>query len=238
MMLFQGLGDQRVLLAFTTQLILIAVNSVLACVTLKRERTRSTILLSLFYAPQIVGFATILLSTIKIFPFACYAYKISAFIIILGMPALTLFTVSLIRQEESISKKVQTIYLISCLVVSSYLFFFFPDGIRLDETTDWIPVYSWQFSLLLIIFVSSAYVVPETYLLLKIYRSVVDKNVKARLRLFFLGLYIYLVSNYGIVLYNTWIDNQIYRTIYSVFAFFIFVPSVLIYFGIRKEISK
>jgi len=66
MMLFQELGDQRVLLVFATELIIIAVNSMLAYVTLKRERTGSRVLLSLFYVSQIVGFATVFFSTILI----------------------------------------------------------------------------------------------------------------------------------------------------------------------------
>lgn len=65
-MLFQELGDQRVLLVFATELIIIAVNSMLAYVTLKRERTGSRVLLSLFYVSQIVGFATVFFSTILI----------------------------------------------------------------------------------------------------------------------------------------------------------------------------
>jgi hypothetical protein len=124
--------------------------------------------------------------------------------------------------------------------ISMYIIFigFFLDGIRYDSSTGWIPTYSWFFLIISWIFLLIFLIIPQIFLsvrLIKVFEGIV---MKRRIILFLLSVFFEYSTVFALFLYNTWVDNQIYRIVY-VFTFppLASIGAYLIYRGLVKEID-
>ena len=100
----------------------------------------------------------------------------------------------------------------------------FAEGIKYDIGTGWIPTFSWSFAIFswitFIIFMIIPHMVISVILFRKFKGIFIRKRIKRYVFSVFLKFFIVML----VILYNTWTDNTIYRTVYLI----IVVPSSFI----------
>ena len=99
-----------------------------------------------------------------------------------------------------------------------------PNGFKINEETNWRPVWSWTFLFIIYVFNAIAIILPFIIIHIKLYKIFEDKELKKKLRNFLIGFCGITLGWYGAMLYNTW-DNPIYKSIWGIIAIFIAVLS-------------
>jgi len=130
------------------------------------------------------------------------------------------------------------------IIVWSYFFLlailapiaWFADGIIIDESTSWKPVWNLPFLLYALILLSLYIVIPLTYLLIKVYISFNEAELKRRWLFFTLG-----VLPYFAILYLTSISNFLndptFRLIASIAGLSLFATAFLLYYGVVRQLK-
>ncbi|MHA1285435.1 MAG: hypothetical protein ACTSQP_23270 [Promethearchaeota archaeon] len=238
-MLYQLHDVSRYILVFITQPIVSIILLYLAFKIIKRNRSVHTIVLSLFYFIVSIGF---LLNVIYAFA-AIYnneviiytIFYITTYIIIDSLIYLIIFIKILLKVEEKLKIKKDLLYIVIYGIVCTYIFFF-PNGITINETTGWRPLYSMEFMIFSYIFMTFSIIIPLIYYSFKLYKTIQTKTLKKKYRLFAIGTLGFVSVIYGTILYNTW-QNPTYRLFWSIGAtFFAIITSLLIYYGIGKDL--
>ena len=201
----------------------------------KRNRNRSTLTLSTFYVLSGCGFiVNLILLPININPASFILYIISFFLISFGQIFLVIFLKNLLKIEQDAQLKTDFII----VLVFALLLLLLPTltrGITFNEQTNWSPVFSWPFLILLYMLLTLMIFGPSISFLKKLYNRFENEDLKKKLRFFMIGCYGMMFSLYGAILYNTW-QNPIYKIIWS-FLVLIIVPSgFLIYYGIAHDL--
>ncbi|TFF88439.1 MAG: hypothetical protein EU549_03005 [Promethearchaeota archaeon] len=119
--------------------------------------------------------------------------------------------------------------------VSIFLILLFPNGININETTNWRPVYSWSFLILIYIYFTSLIFVPVMFFLIKLYKSFEDNNLKSKMKYFSMGIAGMVIIFLGSILYNTW-RNTVFGIIWPIITLLIIPFGLLIYFGIGRDL--
>lgn len=203
---------------------------------LKRKLNSTTLTLSMLYILEATGFLlSVLFLFINTTLIGYILYLIATFLILFGVIFLVIFIISLLNIDEIFLLKKK--YIIICSYGLIIVFsLFIPSAITLNESTNWKPVFSWFFLIILYLILTIYTFLPTLYLSIKLYRSFNDKRLRKKLKYFFIGIIGMLISLYGLILYNTWHDS-IYRLIWGVLVFFIVFPSgILIYYGIGQNL--
>jgi len=221
----------RLIIIYVIQLFLSGIFLFLAYKILRRNRNRLTTILSSFYAVEAIAFIfNAIYPSIGFNPGTFIIYFIAAYLISFGPIFLILFNINLIRIDSEFTIKKQTI-IILIYGLSIFLLLNIPGGITINEETNWSPLYSWYFLIILYIFFSVVIIVPFIFQIIKLYRTFEDKNLKKKLRYFIVGFSGYIFSFYGVILYNTW-NEPTFRLIWNVLILVILIPSAsLIYYA-------
>jgi len=223
----------RYFLIFVIQVFIICTFLTISYKILKRNRIRSNIFLSLFYSLISCSF----IINIIYLPFreeniVYLMYFLILYLLLLSFIFLVLFNLNLIQFEMSLSKNIIIIIIYAIL---SFLLLIYPGGITISESTNWKPVWSWEFLLIGYIFLTFIVVIPIFITSIKIYKKFKNDVLKRKWACFFIGLLGFTFGAYGAALYNTW-NDPIFKLIWN-FLTLIIVPSgILIYYGIAKNI--
>jgi hypothetical protein len=220
----------------------------LAYKILRRSRSRISLTLSCFYI--LLGLSTLtnivfLLLIPTEFDILLYIlYFFIAFITIFGFVFILIFIHNLLNIESIYSFKkyllVIIVYGLCCFILLGIFFF----GVGIDpelrisisNETNWTPVYSIEFLIVVYIFFSLSITLPTLIYSIKLYNQFEDKNLKKKLRYFILGIFGMTVMLYGVVLFNTW-QNITFKSIWSILVIFIMIPSAYsIYYGIGQNL--
>ena len=200
---------------------------------LKRNRTLPNIFLSLFYSLISCSF----IITIIYLPFreeniVYLLYFLILYSFFLSFIFLLLFNLNLIQFETTIMKDIIIIIIYAIL---SFLIILYPGGITINESTNWMPVWSWEFLLIVNIFLSSFIIIPNIIISIKIYKKIKIKEIKKKWARFFFGLIGLAFVLYGTALYNTW-NDPIFKLIWIPLTLIAIPSGILIYYGIAKNI--
>jgi hypothetical protein len=222
----------RLLVVQSVQLMIATTFLIIAYKILKRNKNQISIVLSCYYIFVSAGliFAGVRFVFIKYPPIFAILYFFSLFLMFFSMVFLVLFNIYLYNLDSQVSLK-KTIILILSYAVIILLILSYPDGYKIGEETNWFPVWSWTF--LMIIYISSAIIIilPFTLLFIRVYKTFQDKALKKKLRLYYLGAVILIIGWYGGTLYNTW-DYSFYRSIWVIVSFIVaFSTGLIIYFA-------
>lgn len=207
----------------------------LAIRLLTRNLHKLTLILSSFY---IVTGSGLLFSVIYL-PFresilGFIFYFIAAFLIPFGAIFLTLFIINLLYIESQFSIKTQLLY-IAVYGILLFLILIIPEGIEINQYTQWSPLFSWLFIAIFDLYFALLIVFPTIYYLLKLYHKFEDKKLKRKLKYFIIGISGMFITFYSLMLYNSTIDPT-FKTIW-VGLYIIVIPSAyLIYFGIGRAL--
>jgi hypothetical protein len=100
--------------------------------------------------------------------------------------------------------------------ISSYVLIvgYYFGGIKYDSATGWIPNYSWFFLIFTWIFLLIFLIIPQIYYIFELLKIFEGKILKHRIKLYIIAFVLEITMIFAFFLYNTWIDNVVYRTIY------------------------
>ena len=203
----------------------------LAYKILKRNKSRLTIILSSFYISVAIG---LILNVIYLPLKISILYAIMFFLFSFGQIFLVIFLINLNKMGGEFSLKKDLIVIFSYAFIL-FLLLNFPGGITINEDTNWKPVFSWAFLISSYMFYTCFINIPTIILTIKIYKKFEDKNLKKKLKFFFIGINGFLCVYYGTLLYVTW-DDPLFRAIWSVLSLIVIPLGFLIYYGIGKDL--
>ena len=212
---------------------------------LKRAKNRSTYILSAYFATTSLTYFIATLSTYLNFfnlfePLSYLIYVISIYFFVFSFSFLINFSRLLTKLDE---KKCNTTFFLrvvlyailsSFVIIIGILF----NGITLNASTDWIPVYSWFFLGFSWIYFLLFLIIPQIYLSFKILRVFEGIVLKRRLNRFIIATFLGLLVLVFLFLYNTWIENDIFRTVYIfIIPELATIAAYLVYIGFGKELD-
>lgn len=240
-MIFQDVFIERVIIVLTLQLWPIIYCSYFVFKLLKREKTRLMQLLIWFF---ILNMVTFLLPFFTLFllinPLGYFLYIFAFYVLIFSQTLLIIFSMDVLKVYDKLPFKKHTTWIIIYAILCTYVFFFgIPlNGITYDASTSWRPIFSVNFLIINWIFLTSFIIVPEVIFSLNLSKYINDKKVRKKIWKFTISLYLEVFLVYNIILYNTWVDNYIYRTLYTIFSLPIgFSAALLIYLSFGKPLE-
>jgi hypothetical protein len=117
------------------------------------------------------------------------------------------------------------------IVLSLYLI---PEGVTFDS--NWTPTYDLLLFVLMYVFLTVFITVPTTYYSARLYKLFKARNLKDRFRLYLIGIILMIAAMYGGIFFIA-TYNQIFKTIYSIFAFFMEIAAgLLVYYGLGRDL--
>jgi len=224
-------GFNRLFLIYISQLLFSSIFLFTAYKILKRNRNRLTLTLSFFYISISIGFIfNAVYVPFEINPLVTILVFLSSFFILFGPIFLVLFNVIIFKTEKQNISKLERIYIILYVFIL-ILCLLIPQGIKINESTEWRPIFSWLFLIVIYIFITAFILLPLYILSAKLYKSFEDINLKKKLKFFFLGIFGLAFTLYGIVLYNTYHDPIIRSIISIIDSLIMLLSATLIYYA-------
>ncbi|MFW9899023.1 MAG: hypothetical protein ACFFDO_07155 [Candidatus Thorarchaeota archaeon] len=152
---------------------------------------------------------------------------------------LLIFCLIIWKSEKVVTIKthniIAIIYFILLLILAPIALF--TNGITINESTNWRPVWNLPFMLYAIIVVGVFIIIPLTYLLIQIYKSFEDKVIQRRWLFFILGILPYFVILYLVSISN-FLNDPIFRLITSIAGLSLYATAVLLYYGVGRQLKK
>ena len=162
-------------------------------------------------------------------------YYSTLYLLLIGLVFLLLFNLILLKSDKLITKKKQKcfIFLSSALILCMILI---PDGVVINSSTSWKPVYNLAFFLYVTILLSILVVGPCIFYSVKIYFQFQDEKIKKKWKLFFIGLIGLYIFAYGTLISN-YLNLNEFRVIWSIISLCIMaIFPLIVYYGIIKNI--
>ncbi|NHJ20131.1 MAG: hypothetical protein EAX91_04245 [Candidatus Lokiarchaeota archaeon] len=218
-MLLQDALTQRIIIVLIVQVWPIFYGSILAYKILKRRKNRSTYTLA---TPFILNSITYFLATLSILflntPFAYILYITGIYFYAYCHCFFIILSWILVRLDDQ-APFWKFILIVSFYgIISTYVFWigFYFKGIRYDASTTWIPTYSLFFLLFSWSFLVIFILIPQIYFSFKLKKIFEGATLRRRINMYLVSFYLEFLVVFSVFLYNTWIDNQIYRIFYLV----------------------
>ncbi|MGV9199228.1 MAG: hypothetical protein ACOC44_03800 [Promethearchaeia archaeon] len=201
----------------------------------KRGGKYARIYLTAFYFSTVMGF---IINFVFIFIFISFIvqvlYYFTLYFLFLGTYFLLIFTFIIYQSEKIITKKRQIIIL-GILSLITWGMVLIPNGLVINETTNWDPVYSPVFFWFLVSLLTFGSVGPIIYISVKIYKNFELESLKRRWRFFGWGLILLFTFAYGTLISHI-LAIDIIRSVWSIISLFLVVgSSSLISYGIAKK---
>lgn len=184
-MLLQANDLGRLLVIYFSQTSLSIIFLIIAYKILKRNRSRLSLLLSGFYISEAIAFIiNAIYVPLKVNPIVFVLYFILTYLVLFGQIFLLMFIFLLYETDSHMTtKKLLIIIFIYGVLIFSILYF--SNGIIINEQTDWKPVWSWNFFMIVFFFSAIFFVFPFIFIFIKLYRKFEDKNLKKNWNIFF-----------------------------------------------------
>jgi len=233
------ISPSRLFFIFGIHPILISFFLYIVYLILKRNKNPLTLTLSIFYILTAIGFTLniifIFLILVHVESILSIVYFLATFLILFSPIFILIFILHLLHSVPSLSKKKQ-ISIICTYGILSFILLLWPGGITINIHKNWIPIFSWQFLIVIYFFFTCSIFIPIMVNLIKMYKLFQDKDLKKKLRYFSLGIFGTLISFYGLILYNTW-DDPLYKLIWGAISLFIVpIAAFMIYYGIGHNL--
>lgn len=223
--LFQGDEIGRIFAILVAQLLFSFIFLYLAYKILKRNRNRLSITLSSFYISEGIAFILgAIYLPIRINPIVYILYFGAVYLIFIGPIFLLMFILILLKIDFKLKNQL-IIIIIYALIV--FILLNLPGGISINEDTNWTPLWSLSFILILNLFMTCVIVIPFFFLFTKLYKTFEDKALKKKLKYFLIGFCGIIITFYGGGLYNTQI-YPLFNFIWNFVLLFILIPSALL----------
>lgn len=226
----------RIFIIFTIEITLIIFCLVLAIKTLRKGKDHATLSLFFFYilmsSSFIINLVYLPLQSSKLIEIF---YRVALFLNLYSLTFLIIFLLFLYRGKIWFSPIKQLSIAISYLILIMTMVSL-PNTIIIDENANFKPRFPWQYAFLLYIVLTLVYLIPISYLLVRMYLKIKNIQLKKNWKSLTLGIILMFFLIYGLILYNTW-DNEIYHLIWMIFSFGTIPFLFLIYYGIGYNIG-
>lgn len=216
-MIFQDALTQRIFIVLLVQVWPIFQCSFIAYKLLKRAKNRTTFTISSFFITLAI---TYFFATISIFfintPLSYIFYIIGIYYFFYSHSFFIVISWVLINLEKKSSSWKYYAAFAFYRLLATYIFWigYYFNGITLDSSTNWVPTYSWSFLILswslLLVFL----LIPQIYFTFKLRKVFEGVVLRRRINLFIISVFLELPVVFGLFLYNTLVENLIFRTIF------------------------
>lgn len=207
---------------------------IIAYKILKRSKKQENLILSSFFISASIGlfinFIYVLLVNELI---VLILYYMTLFFIFLAPIFFLIFNLIILKSGKIFTKSKQKIItaiyglIIFCMI-------FISNGITINESTNWQPIWSFVFFIYLVMVVSIFAVAPGIYFSIKIYIKFSHSVLKKRWAFYLIGVFFIYFLMYAIMTSN-FLDNPLIRSIIGLFGIvFSIIGSLLIYYGVGK----
>ena len=201
---------------------------------LKREKKGLNLILSSFYL--CVGFGVIInfVYTFIFVEVVVYVLHIlTIYLLCFSLIFLFIFVLILYKSDKVITLKIQIIFIIifGALLLG---FWFIPNGVEINQTTNWKPEWSWGF-LSYNFFICSVIIAPTLFFSIKLYLKFEYKELKKKWKYFLIGICAYFFLYYGTSLSNTLAD-PFFRFIWSILSLPSLISLYFVYYGVAKQL--
>ena len=202
---------------------------------LKRERKGLNLIISSFYV--CVAFAVIL-NIVYAFIFVeevVYILHVTTYYLLcFPLVFLLVFVLILLKSEEVFTPKLQLILIVvfGVLLVGLWLI---PNGVTINESTNWKPDWSLIYLSYSFTVCSLFAILPTIYLSIKLYRKFEYKELKRKLKYFLIGISAYFFLYFGTSISNT-LNDPTFRIIWSLLSLPTLVSLYFVYFGVAKNL--
>ena len=162
---------QRFLLIYVVQSIVSIIFFIVAIKILKRNKNQLTYSLSLFYFSVVIGLIINAIYTqLKINPQVFILHTITIFFILFGQFFLVMFSLSLFKLESHLSFR-RIVFYTSIYSILVLCILAIPDGYAINENTNWKPVWTWSFLIIIYIFMACFTIFPLLFFSLRFIRN-------------------------------------------------------------------
>jgi len=205
---------------------------------LKRDTKRLNLMLSLGYITASIGiFINFIYAPLTNEAIVIVLYYMTIFFMFLFCAFFLVFLLILLKSEKVFTQKKQLL-LIIIYGIAELCSFFIPNGVIINASTDWKPVWSWLMFIYFVSVIVCLGLAPSLYISSKIYKQFEDDQLKRKWKFFILGIcgiYTFAIAT----LLSNALNIQTFRTILSLFAFILVIISpLLIYYGVGRQIEK
>ena len=100
---------------------------------------------------------------------------------------------------------------------------FIPNGVEINASTDWKPVWSW-FLFIYVMGVVTLVFIPSLYFAVKIYKKFEEEQIRKKWRYFLIGLIGLYIFAFG-TLFSNALNIQTFRTIWSIISLILVIIS-------------
>ncbi len=212
---------------------------------LHRAKNRSTYILSAYFATTALTYFLATFSTYLNFfnlfeTFSYFLYVISIYFFVFSFSFLINFSWILTKLDEKSCNTKFFLRVVLYAILSSFVIIIgiLFNGITLNASTGWIPHYSWFFLGFSWIYFLLFLIIPQIYLSFKILRVFEGIVLKKRLNRFIIATFLGLLVLVFLFLYNTWIENDVFRTYYIfIMPELATIAAYLVYIGFGKKLD-
>jgi hypothetical protein len=229
----------RFLQLFVIQLIIALIFIYLGVRILLRNRSRLNLSFSAFYLFTAIGaLLNVVYSVINIEIAVIILNFITNFSISFSLIFLYCTNQIILKSEVAYTKdeELKAIGLYGLLLLLMICFYPFGQGVIINKTTNWKPVWRLPFFIYVITVVTVVAIIPIIISAIKIYKKFENKQLKSKWIYFMVGLAGLFTYMYGAFI-NNLLNNQIFRLIFSLFGLTVVVWVYLIYYGIGRQIE-
>jgi len=140
----------------------------------------------------------------------------------------------LLKSEEVFTPKLQLTLIVGfgVLLVGLWLI---PNGVTINESTNWKPDWSLIYLSYSFTVCSLFAILPTIYLSIKLYRKFEYKELKRKLKYFLIGISAYFFLYFGTSISNT-LNDPTFRIIWSLLSLPTLVSLYFVYFGVAKNL--
>ena len=203
-------------------------------IILRRDKKNLNLSLSGFYLCVGIGvIINIIYASIFDEPLVRLLHFITYFLFCFCHIFLLIFVLILTKSENIITLRIQLILIISFGLLLSVLWFI-PNGITINETTNWKPVWSWEFLIYSYIVCTLFTFGPLIYYSGKIYFKLETMELRKKWICFIIGIMSYYFVYYGTSLSNT-LNDSTFRFIWAIISLIAIPTTYLIYYGVGRE---
>lgn len=212
---------------------------ILACLILKRGKQRLNLILSGSYITVAVGLFINFIYAPMQHPqlelIVLILYYLTIFFIFLYTAFLLCFVLILLKSEKIITTSKQIIIILVYAAILSCMVLI-PNGVVINASTDWKPVWSWPYFIYVIAVVTFGFL-TSFYFAFKIYKRFEDEQIRNKWRYFLIGLIGLYIFAFGTVFSNT-LNIQTFRNIWGIISFaLVIISPYSIYKGVGKQID-
>ncbi len=237
-MVFFQLDTTRIIQVYVLQGIIAAFFLYLAYKILKRDTKRLNLMFSLGFISSAIGILiNFIYAPLTNEAVVVVLYYISIFVMFLFGAFFVVFVLMLLKSEKVITTKKQAIFII-IYFVAELCSVFIPDGITINASTEWKPVWSVVFFVYFIAVIVILGLIPTLYYSIQINKRFEDELIKKKWKYFIYGIIGIYAFAIGTLFSNT-LNVQAFRTIWSLIALILVIASpLLMYYGVGRQIEK